>query len=65
MFLLCKLQELMKYILGGNNIYQAANRQNCFSMACFDGEEFGKNLNIADVRNLKLEHHFKPSSAVN
>ena len=23
-----------------------------------------KNLNIADVRNLKLEHHFKPSSAV-
>lgn len=27
--------------------------------------EKGKRLNIADVRNLKLGHHFKPCSAVN
>lgn len=29
------------FLFGGNNIYQAANWQNCFIMAYFDGEEFG------------------------
>lgn len=60
------MTEIYLFSFGGNNLYQAANRKKLlYYMACFDGEEFGKNLNIADVLDLKLEHHIKPSSAVN
>lgn len=58
MFLLYKLHELMKYILGGNNIYQAANRQNYFGMACFDGEEFGKKSKYSRCTQLETRAPF-------
>lgn len=56
----------MKCILGGNNIYikqQTGKIASAWHVLMEKSLE--KNLNIADVRNWKLEHHFKPSSAVN